>query len=94
MAMILLTISTVLKLIFVAIIQTNHLLQVACVILASGVILSHNTALEDFDSFLVDTHCDSMGKDVQHIKCFDLKIFLACEMIYINFFLKTLTQIL
>ncbi|CAA93432.2 uncharacterized protein CELE_ZK596.3 [Caenorhabditis elegans] len=61
MAMILLTISTVLKLIFVAIIQTNHLLQVACVILASGVILSHNTALEDFDSFLVDTHCDSMA---------------------------------
>ncbi|KAF1757557.1 hypothetical protein GCK72_014013 [Caenorhabditis remanei] len=59
-ALILLTISTVLKLIFVAIIQTNQLLQVICVLIASAVILSHNTALEDFDNFLIDTHCDSM----------------------------------
>ncbi|CAP26399.1 Protein CBG05954 [Caenorhabditis briggsae] len=60
-AMILLTISTVLKLIFVAIIQTNRLLQAVCVLIASAVILSHNTALEDFDNFLIDTNCDSMA---------------------------------
>ncbi|CAI2351537.1 unnamed protein product [Caenorhabditis sp. 36 PRJEB53466] len=60
-AMILLTVSTVLKLIFAAIMQTNQLIQVACVLLSSAVILSHNSVLDDFDSFLKDTWCDSMN---------------------------------
>lgn len=61
-SMILLTVSTVLKLIFAAIIQSNQLVQVACVLLSSAVILSHNSALDDFDTFLETTYCDSMSR--------------------------------